>query len=530
MSHQCSNCGGLSVHLLPHGLFFFVGVRPSSSGDSCQPVTSAIPGCKELDPVPVDSSKFYFIFSKCYTPVVNELIYTKVNPHLERSVTTSTELTITGSGFTVEPCSIEVTIGEEDDVCLCMTLASPTVSKFKCQPDSNCANPIGVLREVSVRIGNRGKALMANKKYDRSVAFVPLITSLTPNSGSEVGGTVVVITGTGLQHVTSVTFKDFAADFTVQDDTTIHCTSPRSATGPVIVSKDQFSSTCTSGSSSCTFHYYAIKTPKVKNIDPSSVNSDAGVSLTITGEKFGNNPSDIEVSISGEECGNVAIETEDTVITCTVGGLPAGENMIDLIVAGKGKASSTVTVTGIPVLDAPTPAAGSINGGTVLVLTGHGFHVEGTMVSLDGNPCELKEDENVTLSRVVCITPSHGVGTVNVNVDANGNSFDAVSFVYSLDATPEVTDESVDPKIGVAGESITIPGAKFGNVPSNVRVEVGGAECTVDTCTDNEITCTLGSHSSGTVQGSVYVKDLGLSNSFEFTYTIKLTSVTPSSG
>ena len=117
-----------------------------------------------------------------------------------------------------------------------------------------------------------------------------------------------------------------------------------------------------------------------------------------------------------------------------------------------------------------------------------------------------------------------------VGLAADEIGFDPQTFTYSTDATPSVTSESVAPTSGVAGESITIPGDKFGDDRSKVTVDIGGADCEVDTCSNSEIVCSLGSHSSEMVTGRVLVEGKGLSNEFAFTYQAELDSVSPSTG
>ena len=67
-------------------------------------------------------------------------------------------------------------------------------------------------------------------------APVPTITAVGPSSGSELGGTIVTITGTGLTGATAVLFGDIAArSYTVTSDTSITAVSPRSSIGSVDV-------------------------------------------------------------------------------------------------------------------------------------------------------------------------------------------------------------------------------------------------------------------------------------------------------
>lgn len=58
--------------------------------------------------------------------------------------------------------------------------------------------PVALLEEFTLRVGNRGNALMAfAKDADRRFALLPVISDLSPYRGSLGGGTLVTITGSG---------------------------------------------------------------------------------------------------------------------------------------------------------------------------------------------------------------------------------------------------------------------------------------------------------------------------------------------
>ena len=97
------------------------GANPSgSSSPDCQTgVTSAIPQCAAADPLPSNLASLSFTFWKCSTPEV-----TSISPN---SGTSSTILTIKGSGFGVDKCLNEVKIGSRD-----CTVQSSTENEIKC--------------------------------------------------------------------------------------------------------------------------------------------------------------------------------------------------------------------------------------------------------------------------------------------------------------------------------------------------------------------------------------------------------------
>src|ERR1043165_3629724 len=78
----------------------------------------------------------------------------------------------------------------------------------------------------------------------------PTLSAITPNTGPAAGGTHVIITGTGFDSVTGVTFGDTAATITHQTSTALEVTTPCGETGVidvVVTSKDGHKVTWTAG-------------------------------------------------------------------------------------------------------------------------------------------------------------------------------------------------------------------------------------------------------------------------------------------
>jgi hypothetical protein len=168
-------------------------------------------------------------------------------------------------------------------------------------------------------------------------AAPPTITSFSPACGP--AGTAVTITGSGFDDapspVSSVTFNNVAATFTVDSNTQITATVPATATtGPIEV-------TDTEGTVSTTtnFSVTASDDPTIASFAPTS--GSAGTVVTITGACF--------TGATAVRFGGVAATTfvvdSDTQITATV---PAGAVTGPIEVttpAGTGTSGSNFTVT-----------------------------------------------------------------------------------------------------------------------------------------------------------------------------------------
>ena len=72
--------------------------------------------------------------------------------------------------------------------------------------------------------------------------------------------------------------------------------------------------------------------------------------------------------------------------------------------------TANCTVTGLPLIKDISPSIGSLNGGTILTISGNGFVSDSTTVLVGSSVCFVT---HVTLDQVTCITSAHAVGTVS---------------------------------------------------------------------------------------------------------------------
>ncbi len=137
----------------------------------------------------------------------------------------------------------------------------------------------------------------------------PVITSLSPSSGSTIGGTIVTITGTNFSGATSVTINGKAATpIKVVDNSTITCKAPINLiAGPVDVI------VTTGGGPSSAFSSYTYVTPAViTSISPAFGPKAGGTSVTITGTNL-TGASNLLFGLKSATNVNVV---NDTTITC----------------------------------------------------------------------------------------------------------------------------------------------------------------------------------------------------------------------
>jgi hypothetical protein len=244
----------------------------------------------------------------------------------------------------------------------------------------------------------------------------PTVTSISPNSGTINGGTVVSITGTGFLGGATVSVGGSAATgVTVVNSTSITATTPAHAAGTVnviVTNSDTQSGTLTQG-----FTYTTVSNPAptLTGISPASGAAAGGTAVTITGSGF---LAGATVSLGGTQATGVTVMSSTSITAIT----PAhAAGTVNVIVTNSDTQSGTLTqgftYTAVsnpaPTLTGISPASGTAAGGTAVTITGTGF-LAGATVSLGGT-----QATGVTVmssTTITALTPAHAAGAVNVVV------------------------------------------------------------------------------------------------------------------
>ncbi|XP_052805044.1 fibrocystin-L-like isoform X2 [Mya arenaria] len=492
------------------------GAADPDDSSVCNSVTSPKAGCFPFPSIGLDSSKFNFAFDPCSTPIVNEV---SVN-----NGTVQTEITISGEGFSSTSCQNDVIFGG-----YACDVTYSTSSQIKCTLSKDREPELAVFHQIDLKVSNRGKSLTTiMSEVERGFALLPNIEGISPSSGSQAGGAQITITGSGFTSEPYVDIGGYSCEVLEFSYSEVVCRTPASSlqtqkelTVEVNVNGVFIPAKCETSDKVCVYSYARLWTPTADSISPISMSTTT--TFTITGTKFGTNIGGIEVLIGGE---TASVDTAtDTSITATISNIPAGSNDVIVRVGSNGQAEGSLAVTGDPVINSITPTAGSIHGQTEITIAGNGFVDGDTNVTINGSPCLIA---SVTLSEVVCITPNGGAaGSESVDITSNGESFPSSTFEYATASTPTVT--AIDPVSGLGGETLTITGTNLAG--DNVYVTLGDAECTVASSTSTEIICTAGDHQTGDVPVSVFVENLGASNTdVMFEYQLSLDSILPTTG
>ena len=217
--------------------------------------------------------------------------------------------------------------------------------------------PAGSPGTVDVRVTTTGGTSATGAADQFTYVPAPTVTSISPTSGPQAGGTTVTLTGTNLGGATAVTFGATAATgFTVNSATQITATAP-AGTGTVDVRITTVGGT---SATSAADQFTYVPAPTVTSVSPASGSSIGGTTVTLTGTNF---TGATAVTFGGTAATGFTVNSA-TQITATA---PAGSaGTVDVRVTTTGGTSATgaagqftyVAITVTPATLAGTPKVG----------------------------------------------------------------------------------------------------------------------------------------------------------------------------
>jgi hypothetical protein len=351
----------------------------------------------------------------------------------------------------------------------------------------------------------------------------PTVTSISPTSGPEAGGTAVTITGTNFTGATAVVFGGSSATgITVVNPTTITATSP-SGTGIADVTVTTPGGT-SAISAADKFTYVAA--PTVTSISPTSGQATGGTTVTITGTNF---TGATAVKFGASNATGVTVNSA-TSITATS---PAGAGTIDVTVTTPGGTSATSAADQFTYIPAPTvtsisPTLGPAAGGTAVTITGTNF-TGATAVVFGGSSATGITVVNAT---TITATSPPGTGIVDVKVTTpGGTSAASGADLFTYFGTPTVT--SISPTGGplAGGTFVTVTGTNFTGATAVKFGASNATGVTVNSATSITATSPAG---AGTVDVTVTTPGgtsaTSAADQFSYAATPAVTSVAPNAG
>ena len=338
---------------------------------------------------------------------------------------------------------------------------------------------------VDVTVTTPGGTSPAGSSDEYTYVPVPTVNGVNPARGSTLGGTPVIVTGTGFAHATTVLFGTAPSkSFTIASDTSLTTVAPAGSPGVVDLRVRTASGTSPT-SSADRFTYLAP--PTVSSVDPNGGPAAGGTSVTITGGGF--------TGATGVEFGDNA--ASDLVVhsssDITVDSPPGvGGTTVDVTVTGPGGTSATghgdhftyQPEPSPPQVHVVNPHIGPPAGGTPVTIAGTGL-TDPQEVLFGGVPATGVV--GVSDTEITATAPA-GSGTVDVQV-ATPVGLSPIGDADHYTYIPRPTVSSVRPDAGPAtgGTVVTVTGSglggttavDFGGVAGTGLVVLSGSELTI---------------------------------------------------
>lgn len=400
-------------------------------------------------------------------------------------------LTLTGTGFLANGAGPNgVGFG---------ALAATDVSVLS-DTSLTCTVPAGAAGSaVDVTLSNANGTAVLSSGYRYHA--VPTLTSLTPASGTSLGGTLITVRGSGFLRdapgANSVLFGATPATAViVLDDTRLTCRAPSGAGGSSVT----VSLSNQNGAAQLVSAYRYHVRPTLGAVTPASGPAAGGERVTLTGTGFQVDGAVVNiVSFGGVAATGVSV-LSNTSLQCNV---PPGPSGLSVQVAVANVNGTALLPAGYryharPTLASIAPAGGPFEGGTRVTLSGSGFSIDApgpNGVSFGGVPASALTVLSDT--QLTCVAPPGAAGAL-VDVvlsNANGNATLFGAFTYASD--PLLILSAVTPSKGSTEGSTLVTLTGIGFRPG-MGVEFGAqAASEVNVLNTNTLTCRTPSRADG---------------------------------
>ncbi len=397
-----------------------------------------------------------------------------------------TLITLTGSGFQVDtPGLNQVRFGG----------IRATQLSIKSDGSLTCLAPAGAAgTTVNVTVSNLNGIATLPLAYTYALPLA--VNTLTPSTGTSLGGTSVTIAGSGFLNgpagATSVRFGGvLASAVNVLDDGTLSCNTP--AGTPLALVDVQVSNANGTVTAPAAFRYNPV--PTLTSVSPNHGHAGTFTPATVTGSGFLDNDAGAPFVVAGGVAASSVEVLSDTTLTCA---LPPGTPgaTVDLILVNQ---NGTSTLVGAfryhtaPTLLSASPAGGAATSQLRVTLSGSGFVNDqaGTpTITFGGIPAT-----SVAIVGDQAVRCNAPVGTPGTSVDVvltNARGTATLVGGYRYYARPRVT--AVTPNKGTfqGGTALTLSGGGFQvDTPGPNVVTIGGALASnVVVLNDGTLTCT----------------------------------------
>ncbi|HEX6883328.1 MAG TPA: IPT/TIG domain-containing protein [Planctomycetota bacterium] len=387
--------------------------------------------------------------------------------------------------------------------------------------------------DVRVTNGNGSTLLVQGYRYH----LRPTLTALEPGSGSALGGTQLLLHGSGFQgdgatgHAVRVGGQ-LASELQVLDDTRLTCRCPPGTPGTVV---DVALATSNGNALLSAAFRYAVP-PELHALTPATGSPLGGTPVTLSGAGFAG-ASTPEVRFAGVPATQVLVLGDGELTCLAPAGTPGVATDVELEnTNGTGRLAAAFRYHPAPSIASATPASGPAGGGTTVLLLGSGFKSEvlgQNAVTFGGRPARSVTTVDDTRVRVVAPigTPDTTVELVLAN--SNGSALAPGGFRYH--ALPVLDTCTPDHTSALGGATLTLRGSGFqrdGAGPPSVAFggAPGGIVAVLD---DQTLTCLAPPGSEGSAVAITLSNKNGSATApapLAYHLAPRLTSVTPAHG
>ena len=356
----------------------------------------------------------------------------------------------------------------------------------------------------------------------------PVVSSVSPTSGTTGGGTVVSITGSGFASGATVRFGGvLATGVNVASPTLLTAVTPAgSGTVDVRVTNPDGQV----GQVNNAYSYVSSPAPTLAGVSPNTGIRTGGTSVTLTGTGFLPGA----VVRFGSTNATSTVVVSPTQITATTPSVASTGVVAVTVTNTDGKAatlSNAFTFTTSMFVTAVSPSSGTTGGGTPVTITGSGF-ASGATVRFGTSNATSVVIANANL--ITAVTPARSSGAVTVTVTNPGGEAASLANAYTYVTASSPTVTAVTPSGGplVGGNTVTVTGTNFN---TGATVLFGSRTASgVIVSTSTQLTAVV---PAGASLGNVSVtvrntdgRDGTKSNAYTYLAAPTLTSVSPSVG
>ncbi|HEY3815050.1 MAG TPA: IPT/TIG domain-containing protein [Caulobacteraceae bacterium] len=378
-----------------------------------------------------------------------------------------TTVTITGSGFTAVTSSVKFGANAATNVFV------DSDTQLTATSPAGAAGTVDVTVTTSLGV----TPLTAADKFTyQTGAALPVVSEITPTSGSTAGGVSISIAGLHLSGATAVKFGAVTApSFEIQSDDGINVTTPPGVVGTVDVTVVTPAGVSATGVSD-QYTYIAPPAPTVTAISPASGTTAGGTSVTLTGTNF--------ISVTGVKFGSATATFTVNSATSITATAPAGAaGAVDVTVTTLGGTSAAaapdqftyVTPPPLPVINSISPTSGAP--GTVVTISGTGFsHVANVFF---GSTLAISS-QVLNDTTILATAPDGSTGqTVDIilNTSTGGKSVVVPADQFSYVAAAPTVTGLIQPSGPTSGGGtiviegagfVGVTGVKFGNTSATI--------------------------------------------------------------